>query len=163
MANLSEIASAILSNRLQRAAWALVVICGLAMIAVPAANAQTFSVLYSFAGGAGGGNPETGLTLDHGGNLYGTTEGHLYDADDRDGVRHGSTENYGTVFKLTNRGAGWTLSTLYTFTGSNGANPSSSIAFGPSGALYGTTQFGGQIGAGSIYGPLWILRISSTA
>jgi hypothetical protein len=39
----------------------------------PAAHAQTYTVLYSFRGGADGGDPFAGLILDRVGNLYGTT------------------------------------------------------------------------------------------
>jgi len=48
----------------------------------------TETILYSFSGGADGGNPQGGLALDSKGNLYGTT---LYYG------AHG----YGTVFKVT--------------------------------------------------------------
>jgi len=52
-------------------ALALVFILGLA--AVPqAAQGQTFTLLYSFTGGADGGNPAGGLIHDPAGNLYGT-------------------------------------------------------------------------------------------
>ena len=46
----------------------------------------------------------------------------------------------GTVFKLSNRGSGWILSTIYQFQGrSDGAWPYANMIFGPDGALYGTT------------------------
>ncbi|HEY4903759.1 MAG TPA: choice-of-anchor tandem repeat GloVer-containing protein [Candidatus Sulfotelmatobacter sp.] len=48
----------------------------------------TENVLYSFSGGADGGNPQSGLALDAQGNLYGTT---LY---------YGAN-GYGTVFRVT--------------------------------------------------------------
>ena len=35
-------------------------------------QAQTFSVLHSFTGGADGSNPLAGVAMDRGGNLYGT-------------------------------------------------------------------------------------------
>ena len=37
------------------------------------ASAQTYQVIYSFTGGASGGGPAAGLTLDRAGNLYGVT------------------------------------------------------------------------------------------
>src|ERR1700722_7282864 len=44
-----------------------------AAFVAPAAHAQTYTVLYSFTGGADGGDPFAGLILDRAGNLYGTT------------------------------------------------------------------------------------------
>ena len=38
-----------------------------------AAHAQTFTALHKFAGGQDGANPQAGLTMDGGGNLYGTS------------------------------------------------------------------------------------------
>ena len=35
--------------------------------------AQTYNVLYNFTGQSDGGNPQAGVTIDHAGNLYGTT------------------------------------------------------------------------------------------
>src|SRR5271169_507021 len=37
------------------------------------AQAQTYQVIYNFTGGSDGSSPEAGLTMDRGGNLYGTT------------------------------------------------------------------------------------------
>jgi len=51
------------------------------------AVSYTFSVLYSFTGGADGGGSYSGVVLDAKGNLYGTAES-------------GGT-NYGTVWELT--------------------------------------------------------------
>ena len=39
---------------------------------IPAMHAQTFSVIYSFTGGADGGSPDAGVTI-RGNALYGTT------------------------------------------------------------------------------------------
>lgn len=106
----------------------------LAMIGAPAACAQTYTVIHSFSGGADGGAPEGGLTMDAAGNLYGTTFGAFQ--------RCGN--QCGTVFKMKNTGQGWILTPLYKFTGgSDGANPYAGVVFGPDGALYGTTEFGG--------------------
>jgi hypothetical protein len=46
----------------------------IAMAAWQSAHAQTLTVLYSFTGAADGGYPESGVTLDGAGNVYGTTE-----------------------------------------------------------------------------------------
>ncbi len=106
----------------------------LGMIGAPAACAQTYTVLHAFTGGADGGAPYGGLTMDAAGNLYGTTFGAFQ--------RCGN--QCGTVFKMKNTGQGWVLTPLYKFTGGvDGANPYAGVVFGPDGALYGTTEFGG--------------------
>ncbi len=96
-------------------------------------QAGALSVLYSFTGGADGGNPSAGLVMDGAGNLYGTTFA---------GGAHG---NNGTVFKVTPAG---TESVLYSFLGvSDGSNPSSTLIMDSAGNLYGTTPYGGSSGA----------------
>jgi uncharacterized repeat protein (TIGR03803 family) len=45
--------------------------------------------------------------------------------------------------------AGWTLSTVASFNGTNGYNPSAGVTFDSTGNLYGTTYEGG--GAGTVY------------
>ena len=56
---------------------AVLTICALvlavAMVATNPAWAQTYSVIHEFTSGAGGANPQAGMVMDHGGNLYGTT------------------------------------------------------------------------------------------
>src|SRR5260370_41769862 len=47
----------------------------LVLSAATRAQAQTFTILYSFTGGSDGRQPEAGLLLDAAGNLYGTTAG----------------------------------------------------------------------------------------
>jgi uncharacterized repeat protein (TIGR03803 family) len=54
----------------------------------PTSGTWTETVLYSFAGGADGANPDEGLIMDSADNLYGTTSG-------------GGTSNLGTVFEVT--------------------------------------------------------------
>lgn len=105
--------------------------------------AGVHTVLYSFKGGADGGEPYKGVTLDAQGNLYGTavTGG------------SGSCEGgCGVVFKLTNTGGVWTESVIHAFTGGNdGSGPGSPVAFDPRGNLYGTTPTGGANGIGVVY------------
>jgi uncharacterized repeat protein (TIGR03803 family) len=101
------------------------------MLAAPAAQAQTFTVIHTFTGLEGAG-PSAGLTMDPAGNLYGTTGG-------------GGTARQGTVFKLTAKNSGWIFSSLYSFQGgTDGANPEARVVIGPDGSLYGTTQQGGD-------------------
>lgn len=104
--------------------------------------AGVHTVLYDFTGGADGGEPYKGVTLDAQGNLYGTavTGG------------GGSCEGgCGVVFKLTNSGGTWTQSVIHTFTGSDGSGPGSPVAIDKHGNVYGTTPTGGANGVGVVY------------
>jgi uncharacterized repeat protein (TIGR03803 family) len=102
------------------------------------ANAQTESLLYSFTGGADGGNPNGGLISDSAGNLYGTTfSGGNLSACGGAGC--------GVVFKLSPGSSGWTETVLHTFSGRDGANPTAPLMFGVDGNLYGTTSAGGTL------------------
>ncbi len=90
--------------------------------------------------------PDDGLTLGKDGALYGTTQyGGI-------GVTN-PYSGYGTVFRVTTNGA---LTTLVSFSGTNGAGPSGGLAVGKDGALYGTTLYGGQYW----YGPGTIFRVT---
>jgi uncharacterized repeat protein (TIGR03803 family) len=95
------------------------------------------TVLYSFAGGSDGANPEAGLTQGSDGNLYGAT--YL-----------GGTANFGTVFRLTLNG---TETLLHTFGGGSGdgANPSANLVLGSDCNLYGSTYAGGAHGDGTFF------------
>ena len=77
-------------------------------------------VLYSFTGGADGGEPYKGVTLDAAGNLYGTavTGG------------SGSCEGgCGVTYKLTKSGTTWTQSVIHAFTGgADGSGPGARVA-----------------------------------
>lgn len=100
------------------------------------------TVLYNFTGGADGGEPYKGVTLDALGNLYGTavTGG------------GGSCEGgCGVVFQLTNSGDSWTQTVIHTFTGSDGSGPGSPVAIDKHGNIYGTTPTGGTYGMGVLY------------
>ena len=78
--------------------------------AAPAAQAQTYTVLYSFTGGTDGGSPFARLVRDPGGNLYGTT---MYEGDLSCGVLYGC----GTVFQLDANGIFSVLHTSSELTG----------------------------------------------
>jgi hypothetical protein len=94
-------------------------------------GAWTESDLYLFQGDTDGSLPFGTLALDIAGALYGTT-----------------VDGSGNVFQLTppsGEGGGWTESVLYAFQGAgDGSQPASGVIFDTSGALYGTTQFGGD-------------------
>jgi len=95
------------------------------------------TVLYSFTGGADGGNPFAGVISDSAGNLYGTT---LYG-----GVQPG---NFGVVFKLDPAGS---ETVLYAFNYIDGANPLAGLVQDAAGNLYGSTYYGGTHGDGTVF------------
>jgi uncharacterized repeat protein (TIGR03803 family) len=112
--------------------------CAAIIATTVTAQAQTFTALHAFTGSGDGGVPYSGLVMDRAGNLYGTTAfgGPLGSCFDGGGC--------GTVYKLTHRGSGWVLNTLYSFRGGqDGAFPASRVIIGPDGNLYGTTAGGG--------------------
>ncbi len=95
-----------------------------------AGTAQSFNELYEFQGGADGGSPND-LIRDSAGNLYGTT------------IAGGETI-FGTVFKLDTSGK---KTILYNFMGgTDGTEPHGSLVIDAGGNLYGTTEYGGDLG-----------------
>ncbi len=109
------------------------------LVTAIATQAQTFSVLHSFTGGADGANPAAGLTLDRAGNLYGTAA-----QGGNTPSNCGTMRGCGTVFKIGRSGTGWITTPLFKFSGSDGLSPLGRVVFGPDGTLYGTT-YNGQV------------------
>jgi uncharacterized repeat protein (TIGR03803 family) len=113
--------------------------CGLALaLLIPVGGAHAKSretVLYSFTGGADGGNPFAGLIEDKSGNFYGTTV-------------EGGADGDGTVFKLAPNG---TKTVLLSFTGADGSGPQAGLIMDKKGNLYGTTVFGGAHNGGTVF------------
>ena len=89
--------------------------------------------LYSFTGGEDGYYPAAGLVQGSDGYLYGTTE--------YGGAFNVQNEGCGTVFKIATNGL---LTTLFSFNGTNGANPVAPLIQAADGNLYGTTAGGGN-------------------
>jgi uncharacterized repeat protein (TIGR03803 family) len=94
-------------------------------------------------GGAYGTNPWAGLIADSHGALYGTTA-------------YGGTGNSGTVFKLHKLAGSWVAEAIWEFgTASDGQDPFGELLIAPTGAIYGTTGFGGrgcyQSGCGTVF------------
>lgn len=129
------------------------------LFALTTANAQTYSVIHAFSGGADGALPLSGLTMDRAGNFYGTA------------ASGGNTSlmcvqdawsGCGTIYKLMKHGSQWITSPLYQFRGApDGSSPWGRVTIGPDGAIYGTTQIGGTgscttYGAGC--GTIFVLR-----
>ena len=139
MANSAQSSSLALCGRL-RTHLILTFACAVIIMVQPA-QAQTFSVLHTFMGGADGGNPNAGVTVDSPGLLYGTT------------YNWGSSacaNGCGVAFELRDRNSHWILNPLYEFNGSDGAHPTAGIAEF-NGIPYGTTNAGGSAGDGTVY------------
>ena len=85
MASQGQTAASLFDINLTAGSMALVLLVLIAatMVAAPAAQAQTLTVLYNFGNGGVGSEPLSGLIMDQAGRLYGTT----YDGDTR--IRHG--------------------------------------------------------------------------
>jgi uncharacterized repeat protein (TIGR03803 family) len=98
-------------------------------------KAWTQSTLYTLDSTAF--HPVGTLVLDNAGAIYGTT-------------LEGGLGGSGTVFQLVppaTQGGAWTENVLYSFqNGSDGSQPISGVIFDGTGALYGTTQYGGDFG-----------------
>lgn len=105
-------------------------------------------MLYAFGSGSGDGcYPESKLTFDVSGNLYGTTS-----------QCGGGNYGAGSVFELTPSGDGtWSEIVLYNFCVNghkhcrDGASPEAGVAFDHAGNLYGTTNQGGVRRNGVVY------------
>jgi uncharacterized repeat protein (TIGR03803 family) len=99
----------------------------------------TETVLYSFQGGNDAATPNSSLSFDAAGNLYGTAGG--------------GANNQGTIFELTPAGGGrWTESLLHTFTGgADGGSPSGGVTIDSSGNIFGTASVGGAYNQGLVF------------
>lgn len=98
----------------------------------PSGSKWTFTTLYDFKGKPDAASPYGGLIADASGNLYGTTY-------------YGGANGLGTVFELKALAGGkYRERVLYSFKGgSDGSSSTSTLLFGSSGQLYGTTSAGG--------------------
>lgn len=95
----------------------------------PVTGTQT--VLFSFAGGAGGGSPRSGL-INVGGALYGVT-------------RDGGAANKGVLFRIKPDGTKYTVLRSFGVDSDDGAFPTAKL-LNVNGTLYGTTAFAGLFG-----------------
>jgi uncharacterized repeat protein (TIGR03803 family) len=103
------------------------------------AVAQTFSVIHNFTGGSDGAFPYAALAVGPTGILYGTAAA-------------GGLSGNGTGFQMKQSNSNWLFSPLVEFTGgSDGSKPIGGVVIGPNGALYGTTQLGGESGDGVVF------------
>jgi len=142
-------------------AIAQITVCFALCCAAVMAQAQTYTIIHTFTGGADGETPDSTLAIDAAGNLYGTTA--------RGGNNNGNCDGgigCGVVFKLKHAGSGWVLTPLYSFNGGTDGSAPGGVVFGPDGSLYGATGAGGvscssdtQYGCGTVFN----LRPSPTA
>jgi uncharacterized repeat protein (TIGR03803 family) len=110
----------------------------LVLVASGSAQAQTFTVLYTFTNPADGEQPDASLFLDTAGNLYGTTQ-------------YGGTKGgFGTVFKVNTKGR---EVVQRSFAGTPDAeDPYAGLTRDNAGNFYGTTLYGGtQGGFGTVF------------
>ena len=103
----------------------------------PVSNGWTEKVLYRFAGGADGVDPDVKLVMDQAGNLYGGT------------CCGGQRRRH--HLRIDAAKGSWTKATIYSFSGTDGNNPSGALVFDQSGNLYGECAEGGKNGDGLIF------------
>jgi uncharacterized repeat protein (TIGR03803 family) len=100
-----------------------------------ALGSNKITTLASFNGDNGAG-PYSSLTMDGSGNLFGTT-------------KSGGANKDGTVFEIP--GGSTTISTVVSFSGTDGSNPYAAVTLDQSGNLFGTTLTGGEKGKGTLF------------
>ena len=114
-----------------------------AVITTQSAQAQTFTLLHTFAGAPDGASPFAGLVQDAAGNLYGTTAG------GGNSCGYEGRSSCGTVFKLDPTGM---ETVLHRFTGgTDGSTPRAGLVRDAAGNLYGTTSGAATSGPGTIF------------
>lgn len=114
----------------------------------------THAVLYSFTGQEDGMYPLGRLAFDQAGNLYGSTYGYgtSYESLTSPKGRHRIRTQTGgpSVWELVNSNGVWTFNLIWDFP--DGDEPDvRGITLGPSGALYGVSEQGGEYGAGTVF------------
>ena len=114
--------------------------CGTVYKLTPGGSGYTESILYAFQNGSDGAYPGTNASLiaDASGALYGTTT-------------QGGASAKGVVFKLTPTKSVYSESVLYAFSGgSDGWIPEAGLLADKTGALFGTTAYGGNTGCSGV-------------
>ncbi len=130
--------------------------CGTAFELSPNSGGWTESVLYSFQGSAGAGDPNGGLIFDSAGNLYGTN----YASGNCCRLVFGW--GAGAVFQLSPGTGQWSEDVLHDFCSQtlcgDGNASMAGLIWGEDGTLYGTTAYGGSssfpcegLGCGTVF------------
>ncbi len=133
--------------------------CGVVFELSPTASGPwTETILYTFNGSTDGSSPQSGLTFDSAGNLYGTAVqgGNLTGC---------NSLGCGVIFKLSPSGSTWTETVLHAFTGrGDGGSPVTAVTLDAAGNVYGGTVFGGNLSdcGGGGCGVVFKLAPSST-
>jgi uncharacterized repeat protein (TIGR03803 family) len=122
-------------SRQQRFSPLILLAACVALSTMLPAQAQTYTVLYSFKGTPDGQSPTGGIVRDRRGNIFGVTYG-------------GGVSFAGTAFKLSASGK---ESVLYSFLAGYGAHPDSTVVRDAKGNLYGTTEYGGAYNQGAVF------------
>ena len=125
----------VISGSIKRAGLALVPLMVLALVALQPVRAQSYTVLYTFTGGADGGTPMA-MPILYGGNVYGTTSG-------------GGAGDSGTVYVLNVKAH--KEEALHTFTGTDGTGPLGGLVQDSSGNFYGVAYKGGTNNDGTLF------------
>lgn len=107
----------------------------LALVALQPGQAQTFTVLYTFTGGADGGTPLATPIL-YNGNVYGTSSA-------------GGAKASGTVYELNFKSRH--EAALHSFDGLDGIGPIGGLVQGANGNFYGVAYKGGAHGDGTLF------------
>ena len=108
----------------------------------PGPNGWTETILHAFWGdiaGPGPAFPVGGVVMDSAGNLYGVT------------AAGGGNGGFGAAYKLIPKNGAYKETTIHSFDGFDGEEPSSSLVMDSSGNLYGTTSFGGTGDLGTVF------------
>ena len=111
--------------------------CGTVFSISNLTTSPTETVIYSFAGGSDGANPDSMIQTSEG-DFYGTTSS-------------GGSSDTGTVFRISNPTAALTESVAYSFAGGNDGGDPDSLIQATDGKLYGTTATAGTAGAGVVF------------
>jgi uncharacterized repeat protein (TIGR03803 family) len=112
--------------------------CGTVYELSPTNGVWTEKILHRFTGGSGGSEPNSPLTFDGAGNLYGETAQ--------------TNSSNGSLFRLTPQTGGkWAFKLFFNFNNLDGANPQGGLRVSPRGVLYGTTIYGGAYSYGVVF------------
>ncbi len=93
-----------------------------------------------FFDASNGSYPQSGVTFDSEGNLFGTTTG---------GGAQNESDGHGTVFEIAKGSAA--ITDLVSFNGTDGDSPDAGVTFDSRGNLFGTTTKGGAHSRGMVY------------
>jgi uncharacterized repeat protein (TIGR03803 family)/VCBS repeat-containing protein len=121
------------TSRMSRGFWAAQLAIVLAVFTLP--SVATAQAVYEVVARFPFPSASYGLLQAADGNFYGT-------------INVGGASGYGTVFKLDSAG---TVTTLHTFSWSDGAGPSERLIQAPDGSFFGTTLEGGASGYGTVF------------